>query len=161
MSAGNDEKTKSMSLAFSTDFTSMFSTVISPISLGISDSKIQLQALRYFFDAERSEAASTSTLNQGCLLRSWTNLCPTAPVAPKMATLRFKRHSPPREETQLPIKDFTFPSFLARRRFFDTSVSSLCSWIVFSGGCHTTLRTLACLSLLSTLLFFGLWKGIF
>jgi hypothetical protein len=51
---------------------------------------VQLQAFLYFLPADLSEAASTSILNHGCPCNSWMNLCPTAPVAPNIATLRFE-----------------------------------------------------------------------
>src|SRR3990170_6251587 len=88
-SPGNEENTRSTFPAFSTASTVASATVISAISLGRLDSMTQLHAWPYRLPAERSEAASTSIWNHGCPCKSWMNLCPTAPVAPRMATLRF------------------------------------------------------------------------
>src|SRR3972149_6236253 len=89
-SPGNAEKTKSTLPAFSTASTFASTTFISAILVGMFDSMVQLQAFLYFLPADLSDAASTSILNHGCPCNSWMNRCPTAPVAPNMATLRFE-----------------------------------------------------------------------
>ena len=46
-------------------------------------------------DAERSEAATSTTSNHGWSARSWTKRWPTAPVAPRMPTGTFMSRSLP------------------------------------------------------------------
>jgi hypothetical protein len=59
---------------------------------GSGVSSFQWQASAYVLPALRSLAASQVMLNHGWSARSWMNRWPTAPVAPKMPTLRRSIH---------------------------------------------------------------------
>ncbi len=82
-SAGSAEKTTSASTAFgSTGTTAIFSTLS-----GIAVSSRQPAASLYVLPALLSDAARAVISNQGWFASASTNLCPTAPVAPKIPAL--------------------------------------------------------------------------
>ncbi len=63
-------------------------TVMSATYGGMSPAPTHRAASRYGLPAERSDAASETISNHGCPTSRRMNVCPTAPVAPRIATRR-------------------------------------------------------------------------
>src|SRR5512136_529091 len=84
ISAGRAEKTSSAPLA---PLTFVGDTMMFLTFSGKGASSFQFTTSPYFFPALLSEAVRVTRSNQGWLASSWTNRCPTAPVAPSTPTL--------------------------------------------------------------------------